>query len=130
MYLINVLPNNHVLNHVRNNNSSIASSVFYVLQLLASGQPTTNAGSSPASGGGSLSPGGSAGVPGALSPGALPSRVPHNAASQDDRWRRTPEQDRPSAPASTTQLDSQPCSTPAVFMALPTPQRTRILIPA
>ena len=36
-----------------------------------SGQTTTNAGSSPASaGGGSLSPGGSAGIPGALSPGA------------------------------------------------------------
>ncbi|XP_019872783.2 homeobox protein araucan isoform X2 [Aethina tumida] len=42
-------------------------------QLLVSGQPTTNSGSSPASGGGSLSPGGSAGLPGALSPGGTSS---------------------------------------------------------
>ncbi|XP_060535396.1 homeobox protein caupolican-like isoform X2 [Cylas formicarius] len=45
-------------------------------QLLVSGQPTTNAGSSPASGGGSLSPGGSAGLPGALSPGGTSSTGP------------------------------------------------------
>lgn len=48
---------------------------FFYLQLLVSGQPTTNAGSSPASGGGSLSPGGSAGV-GALSPGGTSSTGP------------------------------------------------------
>lgn len=41
---------------------------LYLLQLLVSGQPTTNTASSPASGGGSLSPGGSGG-PSALSPG-------------------------------------------------------------
>lgn len=46
---------------------------FLLLQLLVSGQPTTNSGSSPASGGGSLSPGGSAGLPGALSPGGTSS---------------------------------------------------------
>ncbi|CAG9761494.1 unnamed protein product [Ceutorhynchus assimilis] len=45
-------------------------------QLLVSGQPTTNSGSSPASGGGSLSPGGSAGLPGALSPGGTSSTGP------------------------------------------------------
>ncbi|XP_065161246.1 homeobox protein caupolican-like isoform X1 [Atheta coriaria] len=49
---------------------------YYANQLLVSGQPTTNAGSSPASGGGSLSPGGSAGVPGALSPGGTSSSGP------------------------------------------------------
>lgn len=46
--------------------------IFFVLlfQLLVSGQPTTaNTASSPASGGGSLSPGGSAGGASALSPG-------------------------------------------------------------
>lgn len=41
-----------------------------------SGQPTTNSGSSPVSGGGSLSPGGSAGGPGALSPGGTSSTGP------------------------------------------------------
>lgn len=41
-----------------------------------SGQPTTNSGSSPVSGGGSLSPGGSAGLPGALSPGGTSSTGP------------------------------------------------------
>ncbi|XP_018563413.1 homeobox protein araucan [Anoplophora glabripennis] len=45
-------------------------------QLLVSGQPTTNSGSSPVSGGGSLSPGGSAGGPGALSPGGTSSTGP------------------------------------------------------
>ncbi|XP_050301148.1 homeobox protein araucan isoform X2 [Anthonomus grandis grandis] len=45
-------------------------------QLLVSGQPTTNHSSSPASGGGSLSPGGSAGLPGALSPGGTSSTGP------------------------------------------------------
>ncbi|CAH1113079.1 unnamed protein product [Psylliodes chrysocephalus] len=45
-------------------------------QLLVSGQPTTNSGSSPVSGGGSLSPGGSAGIPGALSPGGTSSTGP------------------------------------------------------
>lgn len=45
-------------------------------QLLASGQPTTNSGSSPVSGGGSLSPGGSAGLPGALSPSGTSSTGP------------------------------------------------------
>ncbi|KAL1517010.1 hypothetical protein ABEB36_000830 [Hypothenemus hampei] len=44
-------------------------------QLLVSG-PTTNSGSSPASGGGSLSPGGSAGLPGALSPGGTSTTGP------------------------------------------------------
>lgn len=47
-----------------------------LLQLLVSGQPTTNSGSSPVSGGGSLSPGGSAGLPGALSPGGTSSTGP------------------------------------------------------
>ncbi|XP_072394048.1 homeobox protein caupolican isoform X1 [Diabrotica undecimpunctata] len=45
-------------------------------ELLVSGQPTTNSGSSPVSGGGSLSPGGSAGIPGALSPGGTSSTGP------------------------------------------------------
>ncbi|XP_019762662.1 homeobox protein araucan isoform X3 [Dendroctonus ponderosae] len=49
---------------------------YYGHQLLVSGQPTTNSGSSPASGGGSLSPGGSAGLPGALSPGGTSSTGP------------------------------------------------------
>ncbi|XP_074032635.1 homeobox protein caupolican isoform X1 [Leptinotarsa decemlineata] len=43
-------------------------------ELLVSGQPTTNSGSSPVSG--SLSPGGSAGLPGALSPGGTSSTGP------------------------------------------------------
>ncbi|KYB28756.1 Homeobox protein araucan-like Protein [Tribolium castaneum] len=51
-------------------------SASQVLPLLVSGQPTTNSGSSPASGGGSLSPGGSAGVPGTLSPGGTSSTGP------------------------------------------------------
>ena len=52
-------------------------SFVFFFKLLVSGQPTTNAGSSPASGGGSLSPGGSAsGVPGALSPGGTSSSGP------------------------------------------------------
>ncbi|CAG9858130.1 unnamed protein product [Phyllotreta striolata] len=46
---------------------------YYSHQLLVSGQPTTVSGSSPVSGGGSLSPGGSAGGPGALSPGGTSS---------------------------------------------------------
>uniref|UniRef100_A0A1Y1LX74 Homeobox domain-containing protein n=1 Tax=Photinus pyralis TaxID=7054 RepID=A0A1Y1LX74_PHOPY len=46
-------------------------------QLLVSGQTTTNSASSPASGGGSLSPGGSAGGPGgALSPGGTSNSGP------------------------------------------------------
>lgn len=49
---------------------------YYGHQLLVSGQPTTNSGSSPASGGGSLSPGGSSGLPGALSPGGTSSTGP------------------------------------------------------
>ncbi|XP_066138961.1 homeobox protein araucan-like isoform X1 [Euwallacea fornicatus] len=49
---------------------------YYGHQLLVGGQPTTNSGSSPASGGGSLSPGGSAGLPGALSPGGTSSTGP------------------------------------------------------
>lgn len=48
-----------------------------MLQLLVSGQTTTNSASSPASGGGSLSPGGSASGPGgALSPGGTSTSGP------------------------------------------------------
>ncbi|ENN75618.1 hypothetical protein YQE_07796, partial [Dendroctonus ponderosae] len=57
-------------------NTELLHLIASLLQLLVSGQPTTNSGSSPASGGGSLSPGGSAGLPGALSPGGTSSTGP------------------------------------------------------
>lgn len=57
----------------------------FIFQLLVAGQPTTNAGSSPVSGGGSLSPGGSAGVPGALSPGGTPMSGPTTQCCESGR---------------------------------------------